>query len=388
MNRIIIIALAAIILLGGMASAAQYRELSADTYMDKMKGGWLGQAIGVVYGGPTEFKAKYRIFEEEIKPWKPARIVESLGQDDLYVEMSFLEAIEEYGLDITNEQAGAAFADTEFPLWHANNEGRENVRKGIMPPDSGDVKNNPHCDDIDFQIEADLFGLLNPGMPQSSNAICDRFGRMVNYGDGLYGGLFVAAMYSHAFFETDIEKVIQLGLKSIPVGSTYSMCIRDVIRWHKKNPTDWRATWQLIETKYDLRPSGRCSRVPEINIDAKLNGAYIIMGLLYGDGDIEKTLEISTRCGQDSDCNPSNAMGILATIKGMSGLPEKYTSGMPAMAGKQFRNVHYTFDDVVETTAKFAREQVTRAGGSIDMVGGREVFRIPVQHPRAAKLER
>jgi hypothetical protein len=211
---------------------------------------------------------------------------------------------------------------------------------------------------------------------------------MVNYGDGLYGGLFVASMYSHAFFESDIEKVIQLGLKSIPVGSSYSTCIRDVIRWHKKNPTDWRATWKLIEDKWDQHPSGRCSRVPDLNIDAKLNGAYIIMGLLYGEGNIEKTLEISTRCGQDSDCNPSNAMGILGTIRGMSGLPTTYTSGMPDMDGKRFRNVRYTFDSVVETTDKFAREQITRAGGSIRTVDGREVFRIPTQYPRAAKLER
>ena len=388
MTRIPMIFLTAIILLGGMASAAEYRRLPADTYMDKMKGGWLGQAIGVVYGAPTEFKATYRIFEEEIPPWKPGRIVQSLGQDDLYVEMSFLEAIEKHGLDITNEQIGTSFAETEFPLWHANNEGRENVRKGIMPPDSGNKKNNPHCDDIDFQIEADLFGLLNPGMPQSSNAICDKFGRMVNYGDGLYGGLFVAAMYSHAFFESDIGRVIRLGLKSIPVGSTYSACIRDVIHWHKKNPDDWRATWKLIEDRWGQHPSGRCSRVPEINIDAKLNGAYVVMGLLYGGGDIEKTLEVATRCGQDSDCNPANAMGILATIRGMSGLPEKYTSGMPDMAGKPFRNVHYTFDSVVETTNKFAREQIVRAGGSIETVDGREVFLIPAQYPKAAKLER
>ena len=34
--------------------------------------------------------------------------------------------------------------------------------------------------------------------------------------------------------------------------------------------------------------------VSTFNIDAKLNGAYIVMGLLYGEGDPDKTLEIST----------------------------------------------------------------------------------------------
>ena len=61
--------------------------------------------------------------------------------------------------------------------------------------------------------------------------------------------------------------------------------------------------------------------VSPFNIDAKLNGAYIVMGLLYGEGDPMKTLEISTRCGQDSDCNPSNALAVLGVINGFSGLP-------------------------------------------------------------------
>ena len=63
MTRALLIALTAIILLGGIASAAEYRELTARDYTDKMKAGWLGQMIGVVYGAQTEFKAQRRIFE-------------------------------------------------------------------------------------------------------------------------------------------------------------------------------------------------------------------------------------------------------------------------------------------------------------------------------------
>ena len=386
MTRALLIAFAAAVLLCATASAADYRQLPVDTYMDKMKGGWLGQMIGVVYGAQTEFKAQRRIFEEPIRPWKPELIAESLGQDDIYVEMSFLEALEKYGLDITWDEAGKAFAGTGFKLWHANKQGRENVQKGIMPPASGHKDNNPHCDDIDFQIEADVFGLLNPGMPQSSNAICDRFGRIMNYGDGLYAGMFVAAMYSHAFFETDVKKVIDLSLRSIPLSSTYSACMRDVIRWHRKDPTDWRATWKLIEDKWVANPTGRCS-TGDFNIDARVNGAYILMGLLYGEGDLEKTMEISTRCGQDSDCNPSNAAGVLCTIKGYNALPKQYKSGLPAMADQKFSHTPYTYESVVAATAKVAREQVLRSGGSIKQHLGNDILVIPFQHPKAPKLE-
>lgn len=35
-----------------------------------------------------------------------------------------------------------------------------------------------------------------------------------------------------------------------------------------------------------------------LDIDAKINAAYIVLGLLYGNGDFTKTMEISTRAGQ------------------------------------------------------------------------------------------
>ena len=56
---------------------------------------------------------------------------------------------------------------------------------------SGHPKYNLHADDIDFQIEADFIGIMCPGLPQASNKYCDRVGRVMNYGDGLYGGMFV-----------------------------------------------------------------------------------------------------------------------------------------------------------------------------------------------------
>jgi hypothetical protein len=42
-----------------------------------------------------------------------------------------------------------------------------------------------------------------PGLPRESNRYCDRVGRVMNYGDGLYGGMFVCGMYAAAFFESN-----------------------------------------------------------------------------------------------------------------------------------------------------------------------------------------
>ncbi len=382
-----LVLLAACFLAAGSARGAQFRRLSVEDYLNKMKGGWAGQMIGVSYGAPTEFKACGKTYDKEIA-WSPEHVSNAIHQDDVYVELSFLEAIEKYGWGITPKQAGEAFAQTKFRLWHANKQGRENVQKGILPPESGRPANNPHYCDIDFQIEADLFGLANPGLPRSLSAQGEVFGRIMNSGDGLYGGVFMGTMYSEAFFETDVEKVVRYALGSIPWSSAYAQTVRDVLRWHRANPTDWRKTWELVQEKWAARPSGKCSSDPKgFNIDANLNGAYVVMGLLYGDGDLAKTMEIATRCGQDSDCNPSSAAGVLCTMLGYDRIPAEYRSGIPAIADQKFEYVKYSFNSLVPACLRLARENIRRAGGRSEIVGGKETLLIPVQPPVPPKPE-
>lgn len=357
-------------------------ELSKDVYLDKCRGAWAGQMIGVAYGAPHEFCCTGRIQEEPIRPWTPDAIAGGLHQDDLYVEMTWLAALEQYGLDISPAQAGKAFAASTYGLAHANNTGRENVRHGILPPESGNPRYNRHADDIDFQIEADVFGIVCPGLPRESNRLCDVFGHIMNYGDGVYGGMFVAGMYAAAYFEDrDVEKVLRAGLACIPPESLYAKTISDVIAWYHESPGDWRRTWQRVEAKW--QDDVDCVPGSPFNIDAKLNGAYIALSLLHGGGDVPRTLEIAVRCGQDSDCNPSNAVGVLGCMKGLSGLPTVYTSGLPSIADKPFANSDRTFTGAVAASRQLAETVIVRAGGAVTA----DAYLIPVQRPLPPMLE-
>ncbi|MFZ9034118.1 MAG: ADP-ribosylglycohydrolase family protein [Anaerohalosphaeraceae bacterium] len=224
-----------------------YLRISVDDYVDKMKAGWIGQMAGVGWAAPTEFNYLERIIpEDEVPAWKPER-VNQFNQDDIYVEMTFLRTLELYGFEVSYEQAGIDFANSGYQLWHANKFGRDNLRKGIAPPDSGHPKFTKHSDDIDYQIEADYAGLIAPGMPNVAIELGEKFGRMMNYGDGLYAGQFVSGMYAAAFFETDIEAIIDAGLACIPPESQYAQMVNDVIGWYKENPGDWVKSWQKIE---------------------------------------------------------------------------------------------------------------------------------------------
>lgn len=387
---VILLSFSVVLVSSGCAGPKRARGISVDEYVDRMKAGWIGQMAGVGWGAPTEFRYKGAIMPvTKVPDWKP-EMINQYSQDDIYVEMTFLRTLEVYGLDVSILQAGKDFANSQYKLWHANRFGRENLRNGIAPPDSGHPQFNKHADDIDYQIESDYAGLISPGMPNSVIELGEKFGRLMNYGDGVYGGQFVGGMYAEAFFESDINKIIQAGLKCIPKNSQYYECISDVIKWHRQNPDDWEMTWQLINEKYHMNPKYKRFACPstekgDFNIDVKINGAYIVMGLLYGESDIEKTISISMRCGQDSDCNPSNAAGVLFTTIGYAKLPGRFKSALDTKT--KFSYIEYDFDRLISVCTRLAEKSVLRAGGMVETdIRGEKTFIIPQVAAKPGKL--
>ena len=366
-------------------TAGEFQRLPVREYRDKMKAGWIGQIAGVAWGAPTEFKWKDAIIPEDKMPlWRPEMINNAFGQDDLYVEMTFLRSLEQYGIDVSIRQAGIDFANSGYPLWCANHAGRTNLRKGIAPPDSSHPKFNNCPNDIDYQIEADYSGLIAPAMPQVAVDLGERFGRLMNYGDGMYAGQFIGAMYAAAFFETDPVKIIRAGLAAIPRDCQYAEMVRDMLAWRRDATGDWEAAWRKCQEKYRLDPEYQ--QASNGGIDCKINGAYVLMGLLYGNGDPERTIVISCRCGMDSDCNPSSSAGVLFTTIGFENLPARFNTGLDEQ--RQFSHTAYNFPKLIDVCEKLARQFLARHGGRVERDGtGEEVFVIPVKPPVPSKLE-
>lgn len=365
-----------------MAQPAQ-RTLTAEALRDKIRGGWAGQMIGVSYGAPTEFRWREEIIPEEKLPeWKPEMVSNALNQDDLYVDMTLAKVLDEKGLEATTEDFGAMFRESKYALWHANLAARRALRRGVPAHLSGTPRHNVHANDIDFQIEADFIGLMTPGLPRLAADIGVRAGRVMNSGDGILGGVFVSCMYAAAFFEDDPRRVVEAGLGCLPAKSPYARLIADVLAWHRKFPADWTKNWAEIEKKWNRREPCPAGALRPFNIDAKINGAYIVLGLLYGDRDMGKTIRISTRAGQDSDCNPSSAAGILGVMQGWERIPEEWKGGIPAIADKKFAYTDFNFHEIVESTYERALKAVAREGGT---VGGNEI-RVPPQKAKPVNI--
>lgn len=345
----------ALLILSSCSGGIEYGKtvsISEDVLMDKIRGGWFAQTIGCTYGGPTEFKFKGGLMQDE-QPiiWYDEYIYDTFIEDpglfdDVYMDLTFLEVMCDLGIDAPVEEYARRFAHADYKLWHANQAARYNILNGIGAPQSGHWMNNPHADDIDFQIEADFIGMLCPGRPNRAAELADGIGHIMNYGDGWYGGVFISALYAYAYVCDDIPTIVREASKVIPEGTKFRSCMDDVLRFWKKYPKDWKRCWFEIDKLYAYEKGCPEGVWNGFSIDAVINSAYVVMGLLYGEGDFEKTMDISTRCGHDSDCNPASSAGVLGVIYGYDAIPEKYRKGADMIADYPFPYTTLSLNEV------------------------------------------
>ena len=367
----------------------QSAVLNKDVLQDKIKGGWAGQTIGVVYGAPVEFKYQGSLIDESqnipwddhyVKYWwdkKPGLF------DDIYTDLNFVQAFETYGLNASADSIAHHWSNTAYHLAHANQASRYNILNGIMPPASGHWKNNPHADDIDFQIEADFIGLMAPGMVNAATNIADRVGHIMNSGDGYYGGDFVSALYSLAFVSNDPVYIVKQSVNTIPEGTQFHDCISDVIRWHQQYPQDWKQTWFEVQKKWNKDVGCPKGVFLGFNIDAKINSAYVAIGLLYGRGDFTQSVDIAARCGQDADCNPATVGGVLGVMLGYQNIPSFWLKPLQEIEPYNFENTTISLEKAYSLSYKHALELIETQGGTVD---ANEVT-IPLEKPTPVPFE-
>ena len=171
-------------------------------------------------------------------------------------------------------------------------------------------------------------------------------------------------------------------LKVIPEESEFYQTMSDVIQWYQQYPDDWKQTWFEVERKWTKDIGCPDGVFNAFNIDAKVNAAYVLIGLLYGDKNFEKTMEISTRCGQDSDCNPATAAGILGTMVGYDQIPEIWKKALYKVEDMDFKYTQISLNDVYEMSYHHALALIEKNGGMVN-----DQVTVPIQMPEPVKFE-
>ena len=299
-------------------------------YLERVYAGVLGKIIGVYLGRPFEGWSYEAISQHlgEINYYVHDKLNVPLivTDDDISGTFTFIRALEDYGYDpeISPAQIGQTWLnyliEEQTVLWwggmgnSTEHTAYLRLKQGYEPPHSGSVELNGKvvAEQIGAQIFIDGWALVAPGDPEFAADLAERAGSVSHGGEAVYGAQCLAAMEAQAFVESDINRLIDTGVSVIPSDSVIYAMINDIREWHAKEP-DWRKGRELLAERYGYHIyGGNCHMVP--------NHGLMILSLLYGDDDFQRTLMIVNTSGWDTDCNSGN-IGCLMGIKdGLAGL--------------------------------------------------------------------
>ena len=285
--------------------------MPADNVIDKIRGGLLGQNLGVLNGLPYEFA----FIEQpgDVSDYVPSLPEGARTDDDTDFEWVYIYHMQRTGqIRIPYPEVAQLWRERiNRNIWSANRYTRHLMDIGIEPPLTGYSPINPWAPfNLSGQFLSETFALLAPGMPQTASNIGLHYTQVAIGDESAQATQFFCSMIAAAFIEDDIREIIQWGVAALDEESIIHQIARDVDEWQRLYPDDWRATWELIHEKYK-----QDTWIESYN-GYGLNAAAVIASLLYGDGDFSKTIEYAFNFGWDADCNAATAGTILGTVKG------------------------------------------------------------------------
>lgn len=283
-------------------------KLNFDVYKDKVYACWVGKNIGGTMGAP--FEGKREVLDIKGFTTNPG---EPLPNDDLDLQLIWLHAMETtgpYALDC--KKLGEYWVSYISPHWNEYGMGKMNMKRGLLPPLSGDYENT-WKDSNGAWIRTEIFATLAPGCPEIAakyaieDAVVDH-----GAGEGTFAAAFVAAMQAVAFVEKDVRRCIDAALALIPESSRVGKTVLKILQCY-----DSGIGWK------DCR-----NTVQQMNADigngwfeAPSNVGYAVLGLIYGEGDFKKSMITAINCGDDTDCTGATVGATLGILGGGAAIP-------------------------------------------------------------------
>lgn len=305
--------------------------LPAD-YVERTYAGVLGKIIGVYLGRPFEFWLHERIEAELGQVWYYLHdrfsVPLIVTDDDISGTFTFLRSLADNGNDpkLTSTQIGETWlnyiVEERTILWwggfgnSAEHTAYLRLKNGVPAPQSGSIALNSKvlAEQIGAQIFIDGWAMVAPGDPARAADLAARAARVSHDSEAVYAAQVLAAMEARAYVEPDINRLLECALSLIPKDSVINRVAHDLREWRTQTP-DWREARRRIGERYGYdKYLGNCHVVP--------NHALILLGLLYGDNDFQRSLMIVNTSGWDTDCNSGNLGCLLGIKNGLAGIEE------------------------------------------------------------------
>jgi ADP-ribosylglycohydrolase len=306
-------------------------QLSREDYRQKVLGCWMGKNIGGTLGAPFEFWRQVN----DVEFYTQDLGGEPLPNDDLDIQLLWLIALEERGIDLDAMTLAEYFLLYVTPHWSEYGTAKINLRSGLLPPLSGTM-HNEYKDSCGAFIRAEIWACIAPGCPDVAaryaleDAIIDH-----GDGEGTYAEVFIATLESAAFVVDDVRTLIEIGLSYIPAECGVARAVRTAVACVDKG-IGWREARDEILEHH--RGAGlfcmpdRVSKEDQAKgfvegqrgYDVPSNIAIVVLGLLVGGDDFDKMITTTVNCGEDTDCTGATAGSIFGIIHGIDAIPERW----------------------------------------------------------------
>lgn len=334
------------------ALADQPPELAAlldEQYKDRVRGGWFARCAAVILGKPLEMgfdRLKIKEYLESVdayplRDWVPARseklnitlredcLASTKGNvsyvqsdDDIHYTICALLLAEKNGEYFTPWQGAQNLLDNlpynwvwtadkylYYQLIHFDNE-RE-FEQGLK---KSFVLENPWRESMCPQLKADLWGYITPGETRRGAKMIHRLGSLCASKNGLYGGMFIQGCVSAAMSKAPtVDRILRGGLSNIPNSSRLYEAVMQVREWHRLYQNWIKVSDKIYEVYGHWYFAGAINNI-----------CFIVLALLEGNLDLEKTMCTAVMCGTDTDCNSANAGSIVGAAVGYKALDRKW----------------------------------------------------------------
>lgn len=285
--------------------------ISREDLRNKIYGCWMGKSIGGTLGAPFEGRQQVN----DVTGYTNITPGEPLPNDDLDLQLVWLKAVQERGpLGVNNRVLGEYWLNFIPPHWNEYGISKANQRAGLVPPLSGEYRNEKWKHSNGAWIRSEIWACMAPGCPDIAiryayeDASVDHGG-----GEGTFAALFTAAVESAAFVVSDRDELIKIGLSKIPPDCRVARSVGIALDHHGKGKSWLEAREAVVKDSEDLGW-----------FQAPANIAFTVIGWLYGEDDFGKSICIAVNCGDDTDCTAATLGAILGIIRGKAAIPQEW----------------------------------------------------------------
>ena len=321
-------------------------------YLDKVHGGWLGKCLGGAAGAAVEGYKElipYAHYSEVIRT--------DLPNDDLDLQLLWLEVLQKKGLNISSHDLADAW---DKQCWYPFSEYGlflKNYERGIMPPTSGWFNNPLFKEGEGCPIRSEIWAMIFPGYPEKAAEYAQMDGVLDHADSSVWIEQYYAAMEAEAFYQEDIFALIGNHIHYLPEGSKARNCVELVLSCYEKDSSDWQKARTKLLRKYAHNEF--TNSVPNLGL--------VILALLYGERDLDKTINIAFRSGYDTDCTCATAAALLGIILGASRISDelKRLAGDVFVAGIVLDRTDFTIEGLAKETCLIGLAADSGLGGKI-----------------------